>query len=202
MTKETSPWTVGSRRASGRLLPVAALSCLLAGSCVRNPAPVEPAAPPPPPGVEDLAPVPQGSPTPRAEPPPIPPALPEEDFASRSLEEINRAAPLEPVFFDYDSIELDAAAQNTIASNADVLAENPTWAVTVEGHCDSRGTPEYNLALGERRALAVRDQLVRLGVDPSRVRMVSYGEEFPFVPGDVPEAWAANRRAHFVITAQ
>ena len=202
MTNERSPMMMGSLWVSGRLLPVAVLSCVLAASCVRNPAPVEPDAPLPPPGVEDLAPVPQASPPPRDEPPPIPPALSEEDFASRSLEEINRAAPLEPVFFDYDSIELDDVAQSAIASNADVLAENPTWVVTVEGHCDSRGTPEYNLALGERRALTVRDQLVRLGVDPSRVRTVSYGEEFPFVPGDVPEAWAANRRAHFVITAQ
>ena len=198
MMHEQSPTTTTWRRPAGALLSVVVLLGLLAGACARNPAPVQPDALP---GVEDLAPVPRTAPRPGTEPPPIPPALPEEDFASDALRKVNRDAPLEPVFFDYDSIELDAAAQGAIASNADVLAENPTWVVIVEGHCDSRGTPEYNLALGERRALAARDHLVRLGVDPSRVRTVSYGEEFPFVPGDVPEAWAANRRAHFVITA-
>ena len=198
MPRSTMAWP----RPAGRLLPVAVLSSLLAASCVRNPAPLEPDAPPRPPGVEDVAPVPPAFPRVPAEPRPAPPVLSEEDFSSRSLEEINRAAPLEPVFFDYDSIDLDDAARSTVADNADVLGQHPTWVVTVEGHCDARGTPEYNLALGERRALVVRDQLVRLGVDASRVRTISYGEEFPFVPGDIPDSWAANRRAHFVITAQ
>ncbi|MCY4122457.1 MAG: OmpA family protein, partial [Acidobacteria bacterium] len=135
-------------------------------------------------------------------PPPAPPPLPEEEIASRPLEEINREAPLQPVFFGYDSSELDATARTVIETNADVLDRNPTWLIAVEGHCDSRGTPEYNLALGERRAYAVRDHLIGLGVSPDRVQTISYGEEFPFVPGETEDAWASNRRAHFVVTGQ
>jgi peptidoglycan-associated lipoprotein len=116
------------------------------------------------------------------------------------LEEINRESPLEPIFFQYDSSELDDPARQVIQQNVDVLGTNPTWVVTVEGHCDQRGTPEYNLALGERRALAVRDHLVSLGLNLARVRTVSYGKEFPFDPTDTDEAHATNRRAHFVIT--
>ena len=85
-------------------------------------------------------------------------------------------------------------------ANAEVLRRYPNWIVTIEGHCDERGTPEYNLALGERRALATRQYLVELGLDPTRVRTVSYGKEFPFDPGHDDRAWAENRRAHFVIT--
>jgi peptidoglycan-associated lipoprotein len=74
--------------------------------------------------------------------------------------------------------------------------------VTIEGHCDERGTSEYNLALGERRAVAVKTYLASLGISPDRVRTVSYGKEFPFDPGHNEEAWASNRRAHFVITSR
>jgi peptidoglycan-associated lipoprotein len=74
--------------------------------------------------------------------------------------------------------------------------------VTIEGHCDERGTAEYNLALGERRAVAVRTYLVALGIAPDRLRSVSYGKEFPFDPGHTDAAWAQNRRAHFVITSK
>jgi peptidoglycan-associated lipoprotein len=126
----------------------------------------------------------------------------EDEFTSRSLEEINRDSPLSPVFFGYDSSELDPEAQAVIQANADALLQFPTWVVTIEGHCDERGTPEYNLGLGERRALAVRDHLVRLGVAVSQLPTVSYGKEFPFAPGSDEASWGANRRAHFVITAQ
>jgi peptidoglycan-associated lipoprotein len=129
--------------------------------------------------------------------------LPEEDeFTARSLQEINRDSPLSPVFFAYDSSELDAEAQAVIQANADALLQFPTWVVTIEGHCDERGTPEYNLGLAERRALAVRDYLVRLGLSAAQLRTVSYGKEFPFAPGSDEASWGANRRAHFVITAQ
>ena len=85
--------------------------------------------------------------------------------------------------------------------NADVMRKNLSWQVTIEGHCDERGTAEYNLALGERRALAARAYLVSLGIPAERVRVVSYGKEFPFEPGHDEAAWSKNRRAHFVITA-
>ena len=188
-----------------RTLAGMALVGLLGASCVRSPTPVEPERPDPPPGARQVAPV---RPQPlaardAAPPPPLPPPpLPEEDIASRPLEEINREAPLEAVFFRYDSSELDTTARNAIQANADILVRNSQWVIAIEGHCDSRGTPEYNLALGERRAYAVRDHLVSLGISPDRVQTISYGEEFPFVPGETEDAWAANRRAHFVVTGQ
>ena len=178
---------------------------LLASSCSRNPPAVEPEPPQPPPGAAQVTPVTPSAPAARRTPSPVPepPApLPEAEFVSRPLEEINREAPLQPVFFGYDSSEINAAARGVIATNADVLSQNPTWVIAIEGHCDSRGTPEYNLALGERRAYAVRDHLVGLGIAADRMQTISYGEEFPFVPGETEDAWASNRRAHFVITGQ
>ena len=190
-----------------RTLAGVALVGLLGASCVRNPAPVEPERPDPPPGARQVAPVTPlppaaGDAAPPAPRLPPPPPLPEEDITSRPLEEINREAPLQAVFFGYDSSELDAAARVAVEANADVLERNPLWVIAIEGHCDSRGTPEYNLALGERRAYAVRDHLVSLGISPDRLQTISYGEEFPFVPGETEDAWAANRRAHFVVTGQ
>lgn len=134
-------------------------------------------------------------------PAPAPPVLtPDEEIAARSLEELNRALLLEPVFFLLDSAELDEQGRRVVEANAQMLSRFPTWNVTIEGHCDERGTPEYNLGLGERRALAARRYLLELGLDADRVRIVSYGKEFPFNPGHDDAAWAANRRAHFVIT--
>ena len=190
-----------------RTLAGVVLVGLLGASCVRNPAPVEPERPAPPPGARQVAPVTPlppaaGDAAPPAPRLPPPPPLPEEDITSRPLEEINREAPLQAVFFGYDSSELDAAARVAVEANADVLERNPLWVIAIEGHCDSRGTPEYNLALGERRAYAVRDHLVSLGISPDRMQTISYGEEFPFVPGETEDAWAANRRAHFVVTGQ
>ena len=196
---------VHPRRPRGRMVAGVAFVSLLGWSCVRNTTPVEPEPPQPPPGAEQvarIAPRPPAARAARPSPPPVPPPLSEADIASRPLEEINREAPLQPAFFGYDSSELDAVGTAAVETNAAILAQNPTWVVAIEGHCDSRGTPEYNLALGERRAYAVRDHLVNLGISPDRVQTISYGEEFPFVPGETEDAWAANRRAHFVITGQ
>ena len=128
--------------------------------------------------------------------------LPEDEFSARSLEDLNRESPLEPAYFGLDSSRLDEQAQRAVEANAELLRQYPSWAVTIEGHCDERGTAEYNLALGERRALVTQQYLVELGLDPMRVNVVSYGKEFPFDPGHDDVAWAANRRAHFVITAK
>jgi len=119
-----------------------------------------------------------------------------------SLDDLNRTSPLQPVFFRFDSSELDQAAQATLNQNASVLKKHATWAVTIEGHCDESGTAEYNLALGERRAGAARAYLVSLGIPATQFQVVSYGKEFPFDPGHDEAAWSKNRRAHFVITAQ
>lgn len=128
--------------------------------------------------------------------------LGEDSIASKPLDDLNRESPLKPVFFALDSADLDAAGRAVTTANADILKRFATWVVTVEGHCDERGTPEYNLALGERRAAAVKAYLTSLGIPAARIRTVSYGKEFPFNPGHTEEAWAQNRRGHLVITSQ
>jgi peptidoglycan-associated lipoprotein len=154
-------------------------------------APPVTAAPPPPPPVrvEESLPVP-------AEP------VGEDAIGGRSLDELNRDSPFKPVFFELDSAELDDPGRAVVSGNAGVLKKYASWVITIEGHADERGTAEYNLALGERRATAVKTYLVSLGVAPDRIRIVSYGKEFPFDPGHTEGAWAKNRRAHFVITSK
>ena len=98
------------------------------------------------------------------------------------------------VFFDFDKYDLKAEAQATLKRQAAWLKQNPNITVTVEGHCDERGTREYNLALGERRANAVKDYLVALGIKSGRVATISYGKERPAVLGSNEWAWAQNRR--------
>jgi peptidoglycan-associated lipoprotein len=134
--------------------------------------------------------------------PVVVPSLPEDTVASRSLDELNRDSPLKPVYYELDSSDLSQSAQQALQENAQVLRKYASWQITIEGHCDERGTPEYNLALGERRAITARDYLVSLGIPVARVKTVSYGKEFPFDPGHTDAAWSKNRRAHFVITAK
>ena len=118
------------------------------------------------------------------------------------MEELNQESPLEPVFFAYDSSELDPAGRSSLDANVEILRRYGTWVITIEGHCDERGTAEYNLALGERRALAAREYLLNLGFGADRLGTVSYGKEFPFDPSHDDAAWSRNRRAHFVITSK
>ena len=142
-------------------------------------------------------------PQPVAEPTPMPTEpLAEDAIGSKSIDDLNRDSPLKPVFFGLDRAELDAEAQAAAQGNAEVLKRYGSWQITIEGHADERGTAEYNLALGERRAVTVKTYLVSLGIAPDRIRTVSYGKEFPFDPGHDEAAWAKNRRAHFVITAK
>ena len=170
-------------------------------ACGGNKPPVaKPIPPPPPPADTSAFSRPPGPPEPVPEPVRVP-VEPENPIKSGNLDEINRNSPLKPVFFDYDSAELSPAAKSALDENAGVLKKYGTWLLTIEGHCDERGTPEYNLALGERRAVAALTYLVALGVAADRLRTVSYGKEFPFDAGHDEGAWAKNRRAHFVITA-
>jgi peptidoglycan-associated lipoprotein len=171
-----------------------------AAACHKTPKlePVPPSAevaPPP-------APTPRPAPPPRVvdEPVPVPPAA--DSVSSSSLDDLNRNSPLKPAFFLLDSSEIDPTAKSVLDGNAALLRQNGTWIVTIEGHCDERGTAEYNLALGERRAGAALAYLVSLGIPASRLKTVSYGKEFPFDPAHDDSAWAKNRRAHFVITAK
>jgi peptidoglycan-associated lipoprotein len=107
---------------------------------------------------------------------------------------------LSDINFDYDKSNIRDDARVIMKANADILIKNKTSKVTIEGHCDERGTSEYNMALGERRAQEAKKYLVNLGVDAARMKTVSYGEERPLDPGQNEEAWAKNRRAHFAVT--
>ncbi len=106
---------------------------------------------------------------------------------------------LESIHFDFDKYNLTDEAIAILTKNAEILMNNPDVKITIEGHCDERGTEEYNLALGEKRAMAARDFLVRFGIEKSRISIVSYGEERPIDPRHNEEAWAKNRRAEFVL---
>ena len=103
------------------------------------------------------------------------------------------------VYFAFDSFAIEGQAQQTLDQQSAILLKNPGVSVVVEGHCDERGTREYNLALGERRATAVKDYLVAYGVKPDRIRVISYGKERPAVLGSTEAAWAKNRRATTVV---
>ena len=157
--------------------------------------------PPPNTGTTNVAPPPP--PTPISEPTPVAvPPMPDDAIAGKSLDDLNRDSPLKPLFFLLDSSEVSAEGQRVLQDNAAIMKKYPAWQVTIEGHCDERGTAEYNLALGERRALAAKNYLVSLGIPADKVKTVSYGKEFPFDPGHDDGAWSKNRRAHFEITAK
>jgi len=189
-----------SARAAAAL--IALLAVTDAAACHKKAPPVARPAPPPP--ATATAPArPPSPPEPIAEPTVVPPEPVRDDaISSASLDDLNKNSPLQAVFFELDSSELSAAAQKTLDTDAALLKRYASWTVTIEGHCDERGTAEYNLALGERRAIAARAYLVSLGIAADRLRTVSYGKEFPFDPGHDESAFAKNRRAHFVITAK
>jgi peptidoglycan-associated lipoprotein len=158
-------------------------------------------------------------PAPTVEPPP-PPApttvAPPKDFVQEptvkeetlpsDIEELNRVAQqrglIADAFFNYDESTLSAEAQSALQTSASWLKKNPQYNLLIEGHCDERGTEQYNLALGDRRANQAKEYLVTLGVDAGRIRTVSYGEERPFDPGHDESAWAKNRRDHLVLVGK
>lgn len=197
-------------RPSRAAAALAIVLAVLAGACSKKQPPIaRPTAPPP--STSTAA----GSGSTSTTRPPAPPepvretpaptetAVPDEgDLGSRSLDDLNRESPFQAVFFALDADTIDAAGQAVLSANAEIMKRYASWVVTVEGHCDERGTAEYNLALGERRALAARNYLVSLGIPGERLRTVSYGKEFPFDPGKTEEAYARNRRAHFVVTSK
>jgi peptidoglycan-associated lipoprotein len=171
------------------------------GACHRNPKPQPAPAPAP-------APPPATKPAPPPPPPPPPaapqPAAPSEDelFRNKTLDQLNAEKPLADTFFAYDSTELTAESRAAVQKNVDWMKRWASTKVMVEGHADSRGTNEYNLALGERRAAAVRDYMVGLGMPADRITIVSKGEEQPFCTEETEACWHENRRGHFIITAK
>ena len=137
------------------------------------------------------------------EPEPVPAEpIASDPLSTTDIDTINRNSPFQPVFYAYDQAEIDAAGQQALNGNAALMKKYGTWIVTIEGHSDERGTAEYNLALGERRAMAARNYLVSLGIPADRLRTVTYGKEFPFEPGHDEGSWSKNRRAHFVVTSK
>jgi peptidoglycan-associated lipoprotein len=187
-------------------LAVLVAAALVVAACGGKKPPVARPLPPPPAVASNPAtplPRPPAPPRPAVEPTTVPPEpLRDDAIASASLDDLNRNSPLKPVFFALDSSEVDPVGKAVLDANVPLLKRFPGWTVTIEGHCDERGTAEYNLALGERRAVAARAYLVSLGIPADRLKTVSYGKEFPFDPGHDEAAWSKNRRAHFVITAK
>src|SRR3954453_19004878 len=141
-------------------------------------------------------------------PPPTPPVVDqvEDPLQSSDLQKVNeelRRRGFSPdIYFDYDESTLSDDTREKLSRNADLLKSQPQFSVTIEGHADSRGTNEYNLALGERRANAVRDYLSSLGVGAPRMRTISYGEERPVCTEEAESCWSQNRRVHMIITGR
>ena len=166
------------------LLLVAAMAIAALDGCAKKKAPV-PATPPPAPVVT--------TPPPAPAPPPTPAPTPVETIKPPAVQE----ADLQPAFFDFDASTLREDARAALDADAKLLRSGPSLKVIVEGHCDERGTVEYNQALGEQRANAARDYLVGLGIDAGRMQVLSYGKERPFADSHDESAWQQNRRAHF-----
>jgi peptidoglycan-associated lipoprotein len=165
--------------------------------------------PPPPPPPEPPAPVvtpPPPPPPPPPAPAPAPPAprplTEEEIFSKKTVDELNAEMPLADVRFDYDEFAIREDQRATLQKNAEYLKRWPTVRATVEGHADSRGTNQYNLALGERRANSTKEYLVGLGIASDRLLVVSKGEETPACTEETEACWERNRRGHFIITAK
>lgn len=188
---------IRSLRYGAALLVIAGMTTAACGKKKPDVAP----APPPPPAEKPTTP----APPPPPPPPPAPPApaVPTEDeiFAKMTNEEVAKKY-LTPVFFAYDSIEISDESRAALQKNAEFLKQRGSVRVMIEGHADSRGTNEYNLALGERRADAVRDYVVSLGIPSERITIVSKGEEQPFCQEESESCWQQNRRGHFVVTAK
>ena len=145
-------------------------------------------------------------PTPRSNGPvrtaPANPLSESQLFERMTLDQLNASQPLNDVFFDYDQNFLRDDARRVLQRDAQWLAKWPQTRIRIDGHCDERGTEEYNIALGDRRAVAVRDYLMSLGVNSQRIQTVSLGRESPFCTATGESCWAQNRRGHFVITGK
>ena len=191
------------------VLVVCLCAALGVASCTKKapaaaPAPPPPAAAAPAPAAKPVPPPPPSPPPPPAKPaPPAPVPLTEDQiFQQKSLAQLNAEQPLGDVFFDYDKSVVRDEGRGPLQRNADWLRRWTSTRITVEGHCDSRGSGEYNIALGERRASAVKEYLVNLGIPADRILTVSKGKEQPFCREEGEGCWQQNRRGHFIVTAK
>jgi peptidoglycan-associated lipoprotein len=187
-----------------RVFAAIALTVVVGTSACAKKKPVPPPAAPTPAPAE----APRTTPTPPPPPPPAPreappaPLTEDEVFARKSLDALNAEKPLTDAFFALDSAQIGDDAKPGLQKDADWMKRWSTTKVMIEGHADSRGTAEYNLALGEKRASAVRAYLVNLGVAENRISIGSKGKESPFCTEENDACWQLNRRGHFVITAK
>jgi peptidoglycan-associated lipoprotein len=192
-------------RRSVWLLAIVLLVAVTLTACSRRTPPPSPPPPAPPPVATAPAPPP---PPPAQVPPPQPPAqtqrpLTEDElFARKTLDQLNAEAPLADVTFDLDQFAIREDQRPALQRNADYLRRWTSVRVSIEGHADLRGTNEYNLALGERRANSVREYLTGLGIAADRLVVISKGEETPLCTEETEACHARNRRVHFVITAK
>jgi peptidoglycan-associated lipoprotein len=145
-------------------------------------------------GGKKAEPIPDMAPSRPAPPPPPPPPVVQPDPPKTLMQ-----GDLSDVYYGFDSSKLESDARNKLTANGGKLLEATDTRVTIEGHCDERGTVEYNLALGEQRARTAMDFLVNYGVESHRIDIVSYGENKPFAMGHDEASWSKNRRAHFVV---
>jgi peptidoglycan-associated lipoprotein len=183
---------------------VLVLGVVLSG-CAKRPATTQAAAPAPTgaaattPGTTMQAAQPGGSAGPAATPTPTPTPTPPASTARPDVKEFAAIADLKDIHFDFDKYDIRPGDAKVLDGNAGWLKSNPNHLVLIEGHCDERGTNEYNLALGERRAKSTMNYLVSQGVQASRITIISYGEERPLCNEKTEECWAKNRRAHFLV---
>jgi peptidoglycan-associated lipoprotein len=181
---------------------LALVVAISAAACGKKAPAAVPAPPPAPPPAAPAPPPPPPPPPPPAPAPTPPPLTEEEIFARKSLEQLNAERPLDDVYFDLDQSSIRDDARPRLQKDADWMKRWTSTQVTVEGHCDSRGSSEYNLGLRSRRATAVKDYLVSLGVPAGRITVVSKGKESPACAEEAESCWSQNRRGHFVITAK
>jgi len=187
-----------------RTAAIAAFSLILGlgvAACGKKQAALTP--PPPRMPTAPTAPHAPGAPPAPAAPAATPRSLSEDEmFAQKSLAQLNSEQPLGDVYFDLDNAAIKDEGRSALSTNATFLKRWPSTRITIEGHCDERGTAEYNLGLGERRANAVKAHLVELGVPGDRIVIVSKGKESPFCSEHNEACWQQNRRGHFIITAK
>jgi len=183
------------------IIAVFALSMILVvAGCAKKPAETTPTPPPPPPVVTPAP------PPPPPPPPPVPPPAPVANPFDGDLASVNRYVEeqglLGDVYFNYDRDDLLDDARARLQRNADFMKAQPQFVVTIEGHCDERGSIGYNLALGDRRAASAKSYVSTLGVADGRMQTVTYGKERPVCTESDESCWSRNRRAHFVITGR
>src|SRR5262245_2738569 len=181
---------------------LASAVAISAAACHKKaPAAVPPPPPPPPPAPP--APPPPPPPPPAPPGPAVTPPLSEDEiFRNKTLDQLNAERPLDDVYFDLDQATIRDDSRPRLQKNADWMKRWTSTQVAVEGHCDSRGSAEYNLGLGSRRATSVKEYLVSLGIPPGRITVVSKGKESPFCAEETESCWQQNRVGHFVITAK